>query len=52
MQVFSGTAARCSERGYGAGGIPALNQKDHREADCVVAFMGLGELRVRHARGE
>lgn len=46
-RFFSWKSARCSAGGHNAWSILALNQKDHRKVDCMVAFTGLGGLRVR-----
>lgn len=48
-RFFSWKSARRSAGGHNAWSILALNQKDHRKVDCMVAFTGLGGLRVRHA---
>lgn len=48
----SWAAARFSGAGYKAWRALALNQKDHRKVDCMVAFTGLRGLRVRCGREE
>lgn len=52
MRIFLLEIFQAFSRRYNAWSILALNQKDHREVDCMVAFMGLGGLRVRHAGEE
>lgn len=53
MQIFLlEMPARHSAGGHNAWSILALNQKDHRKVDCVVAFTGLGGPRVKHAEEE
>lgn len=51
-RFFSWNSARRSAGGHNAWSILALNQKDHRKVDCMVAFTGLGGLRVRHVGEE